>query len=232
MTRLRIFLGVGICVCVGAIAGPWLAQKSDHGAPSRHIARLASYPRWPAESLVDWAGFADQVSVISIVSERQLPMEPDVIATGEGLVGRVVGVRIESTVWSRPGAPSVSGTVELPVDGWIAHDHKLIPAAEQDSARPEVGDRAIVPLVQTPQGLWSLLASTAIVPLTARGAAPVATAAAAGAAKLRGLDVPQVAALLAATRPSSIAAKYQNLDPDARATAVRNETLAGTSGQG
>ena len=36
--------------------------------------------RWPSEMLEDWAGFADQLSVVAVVDESDLPLRLDGIS--------------------------------------------------------------------------------------------------------------------------------------------------------
>jgi hypothetical protein len=118
--RSRVGLPVGAWLIVSALVA---CGGSDERAT--HALGASSSARWPAETLVDWVGFADQVSVLEIVSERQLPLQPEVEAIGEGYVGREVVGRIESTFWRRDRAPMASDTVSLRVWGWIAHAHEL-----------------------------------------------------------------------------------------------------------
>lgn len=186
------------------------------------------YPRWPAETLVDWVGFADQVSVVTIESERQLSLTPDVVEIGEGYVGREVTARIEKTIWSRPQAASVAGKVRLRVAGWAAHDRELRPFAHGDGPRIEVGERFIAALLKSPEGEWSLLSAGAAIPLRGTGAELIdrqKRALPEIASALDGKDVQAIAKILVEVEPESLASKHSGLDADARAALVNKARL-------
>lgn len=215
--RVRLALGSWLLASIMAACG-----GSDER--STHVLGASSYPRWPAETLVDWVGFADQVSVFEIISERQLRLQPEVQAIDEGYVGREVVGRIESTLWRLDGAPAARNQLSLRVSGWLAHSHELRPIR----TRIEVGDRILAAIVKTPEGQRSLLSGGAAIPLAGTTAVPTDAQARSYpdvAVQLRSKSLEQITTLLAATEPSEAALKYAHLDPDTRARAVWNEVL-------
>lgn len=216
---------VAMTALVAASAAAVMALGSGGEAGRATSIAGSSYPRWPAETLADWAGFADQVSVLTVTGERRLPLDARAAETGEGLVGRRVTAQIESTLWNRRLGPNTTGAVELSVDGWALHEGAFTPIVPLGAHRLEVGDRIVAALTLTPEGNWSLLSAGAAIPLGPADS-HAGERAVAGPAFFRGLTVSQISVRLAAARPSALAEKYQHLDPDGRARAVWDEMLA------
>jgi hypothetical protein len=218
-----------------SIAALTVIKSSDtSNGPERTVVAASGYPRWPAEALADWVGFADQVSVVTITAESQLPWQEEVKATGEGYVGRRVTARIDSTIWSRPQAPSADGSIDMVVDGWAVKNNELFPLVERGAHRIEVGERLVAALVQTPEGPWSLLSQSAAIPLGPNGRAARTQAAPPGTAlaTLDGKTTAQIATALMSARPTPVAARYQHVDVDARAKAVWDAMLVQPGGGG
>jgi hypothetical protein len=180
--------------------------------------------RFPSETLTDWASYADQLSVVTVVDERELAPPSEVVERGEGYVGRVVTLRIEQTLWHRRGGPTARGDVSTTVQGWVLQDGERRPFAVAGGPRLEVGGRYLAPLVHV-QGEWVPLGIGATLPLDGDVATTSGVAghpSAIGEA-MRGKAVTDVAELLAATPADPVAAKYAHLEPDERLKAVQRE---------
>ncbi len=204
-------------------------RTDDHTSQAAPLS-ASNYPRWPAETLADWVGFSDQVSVLVVTDESKLEPEPQIAETGEGLLGRRITAQVQSTIWDRPGAPRTSGPLELGVDGWVVHGDSLIPVVPAGSYRVEVGDRVIAALVRTPEGSWSFLSAGAVIPLGLASGPAADRATNLAPPMFRGKSVPEIRDLIRSSRATPLAAKYQHLDPDARARAVWEEMLSSGSG--
>lgn len=222
LRRKRSLLLVTLVLCVGVGVGFVAILRTPE--ISRDVVRGESYPRWPAENVVDWVGFADQFAVASVVSERQLPRSRDEAARGEGYVGRELTVQIDSVVWQRPGALAAPSPVTLVVDGWWEHDRQLFPFASNQARRAEVGDRLLIALLRTPEGTWSQLSPETTVLLAPSGDG-VSADSPETPGELRGKSIQAIADLLSKTSPNAVASEGQDLDPDARAKAVWDEQL-------
>jgi hypothetical protein len=223
MTSWKTLLAVA-AACSLAVAG--VAGLLRDGPENDGVVHGSAYPRWPSETLTDWAGFADQVSIARVSAEEQLPQPPATRESGSGYVGRRVVMDIESTVWRRPGAPQAASSVSVLVDGWWAHENELSPYAETGSKRIEVGDRVLVPLVRASDG-WSVLSSGSVFPVASSKIAPEEEQLAGNplAATLRSKSPADVARLLATTRLGKAAVANAGADPDERARRVWAEQL-------
>ena len=201
-----------------------LAACGGSSSPSALVVGEGS-DRFPSETLTDWASNADQLSVVTVVDERELAPPSDVVELGEGYVGRVVTLRIERTLWHRRGGPTARGDVSTTVQGWVLQDGERHPFAVAGGPRLEVGGRYLAPLVRVQGGEWVPLGIGATLPLDGDVATTSGVAghpSAIGEA-MRGKAVAEVADLLARTPADPVAAKYAHLDPDERLKAVQRE---------
>ncbi len=179
--------------------------------------------RWPAATLQDWVSYSDQVSLISVVGDERIPSK-DLQLDG-GYEGRMIRLRVERTLWTRPSAPEIQGTLEMLAYGWLTTDGVRRPFTVDGGVWPEVGRKYVAPLVRTDEGRWAMLSSTAIVKLDdARAAGTVDGGEPSLAIRaVRGHALPEVGALVAGTPRSPVAEKYAHLPPDARWQAVDQE---------
>jgi hypothetical protein len=223
MTRTKLALAVSAASLLAAVGIAGVLR--DGPAPAR-VVHGSAYPRWPSETLTDWAGFADQVSIARIVSEEQLARDPHIRESGSGYVGRRVLMEIQSTIWRRRGAPQAGNAVSVLVDGWWAHEDELTPYAELGSKRLEVGDRVLAPLLHASDG-WSVLSSDSVFPFASSTIAPTEEQLAHNplATTLRAKSAGDLGRLLGALRPGKAAVANAAADPDERARKVWAEQL-------
>lgn len=222
MTRKTLYVLMASGTAAIALVGVRL-YDGDQDQPTRTLVVGSASVRWPSETVRDWADFADEVAVLHVVSEEALPVSADVLENGEGLIGRRVTARVESTLWRNPESPSVDRTVSFTTWGWVVHDGVRIPAVDSSSSRIEVGDRVVAPLLMAPEGEWAALAPSAVIKLDRgrmtfgerqRVALPELTAA-------LDRDPPAaIAELLASTPPRPDAATLRRLNADERAAAL------------
>jgi hypothetical protein len=120
--------------------------------------------RYPAhEELADWVSFADQLSVVRVLSRIEIdPVPPGPIADHYPFGPPMV--EVEETVWRRDQAPelNVGEWLELPGGEWgtIGRDRRA--AVTDGFVNMEVGQRYLVPLmrtvdVQTGEETWRTL---------------------------------------------------------------------------
>jgi hypothetical protein len=217
-SALVLLLVAGVTAAAAAALG--VARYTGGSEDSRAIVVGSSSYRWPVETLRDWADYADQLSVLSIESEKQLPRSREDVARGEGPVGRTVTAQIEETLWRNPGSSAVEGEITFATWGWIAKGDRLIPAVDSDSHRLEVGDRVLVPLLLTPEKVWAPVTPSSAIRLVdgrtvfagrQRRSLPELAAA------LDGVTARSVADRLASVQPRPNADALRRLDPDERA---------------
>lgn len=218
--------------------GPGYTGPDAEPDASTQIITGSADHKLPAESLTDWVSYMDQISVVTVISERQIEPDPGDASRGEGLVGREVTLRVERTIWNRDNAPVAEGEITVRAWGWILHDHELIPTKATGSTRIEVGGRYVAPLVQmdsviTDGKVWALLSNGgSTMPLlgdriVADNHQPERSAA--YVRELVGSSVDELAALVHETEPYPVAAMHMDLEPQERFRAVIDEQHAQTS---
>jgi hypothetical protein len=168
----------------------------------------------PANSIVDWVTYADQVSVVTVVNERVIEPSPEVARRGEGYVGREVTIRVDETLWSSRGGGSRGGEIILLDIGWVLKNGKRIPFAGQ----LEVGRQYLLPL-GTIRGQMAILHPDPIPVLEGRVIADVA-ASERWSAELAEKSVSEIRQRLEVTQPDPAADAFRHLDAVERANAV------------
>lgn len=214
-------------VAVAAAAAGALALWSDSSpAPTRDgsFALIQTTSRWPHETLQDWASYADQLSVISVTDEWELP-PPEVGTTG-GYVGRKVTIRVDETLWHRPGAPEAARTFDMFAYGWLETDGARRPITMEGGKRLEVGERYLAPLLLSDDGEWSILGSEALVTVSGERMTSQVDVGQPSRALMavRDHSIHTAATLLRTTPPDPAAKKYSELPPEARWNAASRES--------
>jgi len=110
--------------------------------------------RYPSQTAEDWATYADYVVVVSAIKETQLEPRASEVERGEGLVGRLVNLRVDQIVWSNPStAVSPPKSFAWQGSGWLFHDghpDQLTRFAIEDRPRVEVGHSYIIAIIWQP----------------------------------------------------------------------------------
>lgn len=215
-----------IVVLLIALVGLAAVTAACGGSGDERSAVVAhAEPRWPDSTLRDWVSYADQVSVVRVISESRIDPPSDVIERGEGYVGRRITIEVESTIWGR-GFHEVNGRVTMLAPGWAMHDSKEYPFVPAGGSRGEVGHRYLAPLVLTDEGDWTIFSFSGLFPLFDDRISEdrrAGTAEGQIAKQIVGLTVPSVTEMLAKTDADPLAVKYGILSPDARVEAVYKE---------
>ena len=195
----------------------------------------------------DWVSYADQVSVVTVLSEAQvtdpyLEESPE----GAGLLGRKLRVRVERTIWTAPGFGERTGELTISGGAWTVKQWKPRPVVTDVHATwPEVGATYLVALMRwsTPvsppegwQGLtyepetFDVVGGTAMVRVV-EGRVVLHELPSWRAdrtrlpvhAQIEGRSVDAVAEMLGATEPDPLAVKYRHLAPLERWLYVSSE---------
>lgn len=173
--------------------------------------------RFPAATLADWVTYADQVAVVSVVDEAEIPPGLDFAADGDYVL-RNVKLRIDSTLWRREGGARAPDTVTVRTWGWFERNGQRTRAFAADAPRLEEGERYLTPLVSTPDG-WTPLADASILTLSGDAiTSRVETGEPRDVARsLQGKSIREADGAVTNSRPIPQAAAYMDLDPDTRA---------------
>lgn len=206
---------------------PVVAFAASGGGSSPRLVVGEGSDRFLDETLTDWVSYADQLSVFTVLAEDEEEPPAEVLAGGEGYISRTVTLRIEKTLWKRAAAPSADGTVRVITDGWVLENGERHPFAIWGGPRLEVGNTYLAPLVRAPRdgAEWTPLSAASTLPLqgnavTGEGIVGIPSLI---AKALNGKSPTGLAVTLERTAPDPVAAKYFDLDPDARVRAVLSE---------
>ncbi|YAL84608.1 hypothetical protein ACMYYO_07300 [Dermacoccaceae bacterium W4C1] len=195
-----------------------LTSCSDE--PKSTYAVVSGGHSFPSETLTDWVSYADQISVVTVTSDRALPSEggPGESGDAEQYQGRAATFVVESTVWKDRDSPE-RRTFEVPVFGWVRKDGARTPAVPDGGLRFEVGERFLLPISRDADGKVAFLSPSAAIPLTSKPRG-LWSADSAAAKALTGKDPAQVTATLSRTKPDALAVKYHLLPPWQRSQKV------------
>jgi hypothetical protein len=228
MVKITRALGaITLLALVGAVT------VSPRAEPQAIVVGAAT-DRFPSETFEDWITFADFVAIASVVGEEEIPPPVEVLAEGEGYIGRKVDVNVdfENILWLRENNPDWFEEDEVVTWGWTLKEGAQLPFGIWGSPRLEVGQQYIIPFVLATDesgGLpeWTALSSVAAFPYDGEfittegiiGGVPTPLL-----EEAEGLTAQALASQLQlAASQSSLDTKYANLDPDARVMAVMRE---------
>lgn len=224
--RRRIVRVVVMAAC--AAGGASACSDSYEGDPSARWWNPADCHEmgdfaFPTDTLTDWLSYADQVSVVSVVSEKEIPAAPEVLKRGRGEIQRVVALHIDESIWQGGGFIPRGGDLQLSAGGWWQKGSSRVPVSGVCTPRLEVGGRYVMPLAGHRHG-WGPLTSGSVL---AAGEDAIATAdvKASGhnpvARSLAGKTVAEIKMILAETPLDPIAEKYRDLPVEERWRAIQ-----------
>jgi hypothetical protein len=216
-------LGVAVGMTVfGPFGGP---GTSGAGADHQRTAYITGEAllAFPQDTPSDVVSYADQVSVVTAVSARELPNDaaPQEAAAGDGMIDRMVTFRIDQTLWHRDGRPALTGTLDAREFGWMLHNFQRTRFKTEGSPWIDVGSRYIMPLAKD-SGQWGAIMPAAVFPYTSSGVGvqPEATQNTPLARTVARPTLAQVSTAFAQAKPDPAASKHFDLAPTARLKAV------------
>ncbi len=213
---MRTRIGIGSVLAAAAIILVTVAVTQRGGTSSPEVTEVVGADSvLPNSSMVDWVSYADQVAVVHILGESEIPPPVEVWERGEGYIGRTVEARVERDLWVASGRVPLSGNVEIVDWGWHLKDGEKRPFR----GRMEVGGLYLVPLVNIDGKLGSM-ALSAIAIEDGKVSGGVAGADSWYAA-LAGVELERLGATLADTPPDPLAVQFGHLPPVERAEAVK-----------
>lgn len=233
-------LGVLISVAVAALAGSASAALTTAGgsadASAKAIRHGSALNALPGETFEDWVTYADQVAVITVVSEQRMPLGEWEMQHGEGIVGRLIIVRAQKTLWNRPSGRSAPQEFIMNAPGWLLDENRLIDFALRGASRLEVGHTyisALADITYGGEGGWQPIAPEAVLPYDegqigrgeTRGGEIRTAVADSAAGKRDGYFATQ----LAQVKPDPAAEAHSSKDPISRYRAVHWRTPPATA---
>lgn len=152
-------------------------MPSVSSAPDRDVLLLGSgRNRRATQTAGDWVTYADHVLVVTVVDEIRDGPSQEEIDRGEGLIGRVVQLRVDKALWSAPDVPQPAPTVlNLQAAGWAFNTNERRGTAKfalEESSRLELGHTYVkaIEWVDDPcyddpkRGSWEALGSGDTIP--------------------------------------------------------------------
>ncbi|MGW0870335.1 hypothetical protein ACWD3Z_07535 [Streptomyces sp. NPDC002740] len=118
----------------------------------------------PSFTATDWVSYGDQVAVVRVTAEHELPDPGEEAGTGEDYLARTIDLQIKERVWARSGAPALPSKVSVTADGWQLKDGAKRELGSPDSSRLEVGHDYVVTFARFSDGAWSPLGSGGVLP--------------------------------------------------------------------
>ncbi len=166
--------------------------------------------------LGSWVSLSNQISVVSVLGETQLP-EPPAAAETNALVGRNIHLKLDENLWVPSSAASElipqGAEFTMAALGWVYSEGKLLRFAARNAVRLEVGGTYIAPLVEFQDSVdgWGVLTPASVMPLpgsdVAESDAERHDAGNSTTSQLKGLDLAELEQALADAE----------MDPDADA---------------
>lgn len=228
MSWYRTLTAFALGMATVAAAGCGAASNSEPGAD--HAERLvigSAAESFPEASLRDWKSYADHVVVYTVTGETEIPASQEDLQRGEGLVGRVISIRIENVVWSAPGAPKLPEPLSMRAPGWVLREGVKVPVSINGAPRTEVGERFVAPLFRRESAdgsEWGPLTAGSQLRLDGgQVAAATPLERSPVRAKLAGMSTAQVREMVASAAADPRAERRRSLRPLARVKAVQAE---------
>jgi len=202
---------IGLCLLVAVAAALLSVTACGRSNPTAHPAG-ESLDLLPSGSLSDWVSYADAVAVVTVKSERVLPVDNEVADRGEGLVGHVSTVSIDRVVWTRAGAPEPPTSIALASSPYVFNDGKVTDRTAGGVIDLEVGHQYLMPMLEFPEGWGYLTSATNLIISDGKIQTTDANKTQPFAADVTGLTPTEVGQVLESTKPDPVAAAHPELD--------------------
>lgn len=138
MRKLACAMALSLVLAASACGtdGPGEERLSPSGASSLLL---------PAATATDLVSYGDHVLVVTVTTDREMPLSPEEARRGEGLILREVTLRVDKALWTRPGAQPAPETITSTASGWTVHEgNKRKRLTTQGFPRLEMGNTYLV----------------------------------------------------------------------------------------
>lgn len=198
------------------------SERADSPAVQPPLSLSAEW-RFPDEALVDWVSYVEQLAVVTVLSESEIPPPPEVTARGEGYIGRSIVVRIDRTVWLNRGVTAQVADLRMTVFGWVLRSDGLFEAVPGGVPRLRAGGRYVVALTRSEDDGLALLTDRSVMafagdPVSTQDVAERGQSDVARQLSMRSLE--EVPALLDETPRDPLVERFWDLPPTERVRAV------------
>lgn len=116
--RRAAVIAAGTALLLAAAAVSLVAALRD---PARETSftpvRLDANRAFPMDTLGDVRVRADAIVLATLIAEEEVS-DPEIVARGEGLLGRRVTLRVDRTLWLRRGTPAPEATIQTGGGSW------------------------------------------------------------------------------------------------------------------
>ena len=180
----------------------------------------------PTGSFTDWASYADQLSVVTVLADRKLFHPPEPGAPPDKYVGRSVEIRVTETAWRRPSAPIAPDQFWMVTDfpGWLS-DRGMKAVLWGEGPRLEISHRYLMALVRYDEGDWGAY-PRATLPIEEDGRLADTCSERPTLDALAGLTVADAARKVAGTPPDTRAVAQGHLPPEQRYQTVQKSSIS------
>lgn len=163
-------LGAVVSAVLGSGLGASVASAGpENPSDTPHVVIAESEQLVPGDTLTDWRSFSDHLAVVTVTDQRKMKPSAAEVAAGEGLIPRIIHLRVDSIMWSRPEAPDPPTSFDANFDGWEFKGDQLTPLRLRGEPMLSVGKQYVMPIVRLAEnddsasGGWSPL-GTGIIP--------------------------------------------------------------------
>lgn len=148
MKRAPLLVAAAIVAAAVTAGITGFSSSDEERRPGEHILLASASDNLPNQSATDWVTNADHVVTVSAVTEQEVPPAQSEIDRGEGLIGRLVTLKVDQVLWSKPGTTHPAPSMwQRPSMGWQFTEGDTtnrMKMAKEDSPRIEVGHKYLI----------------------------------------------------------------------------------------
>lgn len=115
--RVAVIAAVTALLIAAAAGAAVAALRNPAQETSFTPVRLDANRAFPMDTLGDVRVRADTIVLATPIAEEEIS-DPEVVARGEGLLGRRVTLRVDRTLWLRRGTPAPEATIQTGGGSW------------------------------------------------------------------------------------------------------------------
>jgi hypothetical protein len=212
-----------LCAAAGCSTTPADSLSPQAGPQSAAGAEVVTLSdSFLHETLTDWVSYSTDIALVTVTGERDHEPDAEVVARGEGYVGRSVSVRVDRVLWRAGGDLHAPRQLSFDAQGYIVREGERLQSVSPGSPTLEPGEQFVMPLSYV-DGVFGPLSTHSPIPFRDGLAAPLADQDDEAVRALAGKDADQITSTLARTRVDALAQKHMDLPPYERVRAVLEE---------
>jgi len=158
MRRTRAAAALLAASAITGGTGWWLIDHGDSREPraapttAEVVVMGEGLDLLSGDSVEDWVRYGSFVAVVTVTGEHAAPIAQEDLDRGEGMIDRSIDLRIDKTLWSRPGV-NLPASVTTTAAGWTWGDHapeRRTSFALGDRPRLEVDQQYVIAFARYP----------------------------------------------------------------------------------